>query len=149
MRELFFFGRLRAEVEERGVADRFLFLGSVSRAEHIALMRRCLAVLQPSEFEGWGFAVSDAKGLGKPLIVSDLLVHRELGAAVLDYLPPLDPEAWSRSLERAAGELRSGPDTQSEAKALAENAEEVRRVGREMVALFREAMGESVPRRPA
>jgi glycosyltransferase involved in cell wall biosynthesis len=140
VRDLSFFGRLRDEIERRGIAARFRFLGSVPRPEHIALMRRCLAVLQPSEFEGWGFAVSDAKALGKPVIASDLPVHREHGASLIQFLPPLDAGAWSAALERASRELRPGPDPRAEAAALAENAQEIRRVGRGMVALFREAM---------
>lgn len=60
------------------VPDRkYKFLGLVPREEMLALMYACVAVLNPSRFEGWSTTVEEAKYMGKKLILSDLPVHRE------------------------------------------------------------------------
>ena len=41
------------------------------------LMRRSLAVIQPSLFEGWSTVVEDARALGKRIAISDIPVHLE------------------------------------------------------------------------
>lgn len=60
-----------------GLNTQVRLLGIVPREHQIQLMRRCLAVIQPSLFEGWSTVVEFAKTLGCPLILSDLPVHRE------------------------------------------------------------------------
>ena len=40
-------------------------------------MKEARAVIQPSKFEGWGTVVEDAKAMQRPLILSDINVHRE------------------------------------------------------------------------
>jgi glycosyltransferase involved in cell wall biosynthesis len=60
-----------------GLNSQVRLLGLIPRAEQIQLMRRCLAVIQPSLFEGWSTIVEFAKSLGRPLILSDLPVHQE------------------------------------------------------------------------
>jgi glycosyltransferase involved in cell wall biosynthesis len=40
-------------------------------------MRSCSALINPSTFEGWSTTVEEAKGLGTPMILSSLRVHKE------------------------------------------------------------------------
>jgi glycosyltransferase involved in cell wall biosynthesis len=141
-----FFGKMEAESERLGVAGQVRFLGAVPRAEHIALMRRSLAVVQPSAFEGWGFAVSDAKALGKPTLASDIAVHHEHESPRLTSVPLYDADAWAAALERAWLEQKPGPDLAAEEEAALNNGNEGRRVGREMNNLFRAAL--ETARRP-
>lgn len=55
------------------------------------LMAKCLAVIQASHFEGWNLGVSEAAQLGKPLIISDLRIHREqLGQYPAQWFAPGD-----------------------------------------------------------
>lgn len=60
---------LRAATEHN-VTDIVTFPGAISRDEKIALMRRCGAYLQPSEFEGFGLAVLEAMSCGAPVVAS-------------------------------------------------------------------------------
>src|SRR5207249_106255 len=57
-----------------GIAQQLRLLGLIPRDEQIQLMRRALAVIQPSFFEGWSTVVEDARSLGKRLILSDIPV---------------------------------------------------------------------------
>ncbi len=140
VRDEHFFASLQEEMNRRGVTGRIRFLGAIPRGDHIALLRRAIAVVQPSEFEGWGFAISDAKMLGKQVIASDLPVHHEHNANRIEFVPTHDEEAWAAALARVWKDASAGPDLEAEKRALEINAQETLRVGRDMVALFRETM---------
>lgn len=68
---------LLQSIQEQGLHGQVRILGFLSRADQIALMRRALAVIQPSRFEGWSTVVEDCRSLGQRLVLSDLAVHRE------------------------------------------------------------------------
>lgn len=71
---------LQQEVRDLGVEDRVHFLGHIPKIDQITLMKKSLAVLQPTLFEGGpgGGSVYDAVSLGVPAIVSDIPVNREI-----------------------------------------------------------------------
>lgn len=140
-RDPLYFEMLRSQLIEYGVAEQFHFLGIVPREDQIALMRQSLAVIQPSEFEGWGAAMSDAKVIGKLTLASDLPIHREHQSPVARYVPTHDVDAWSSELASVWAAAKAGPDLASEQRAAAELQTEIERVGREIAAVFREAAG--------
>jgi len=72
-----FYEELVEFVERNDLRDKAVFLGFIERKEQLILMKNCIAVIQPSLFEGWSTVVEDAKALSIPLIVSDIPVHRE------------------------------------------------------------------------
>lgn len=72
-----FFDSLMAQVTELEIESSTQFLGFISREDQLSLMKHAHAVIQPSLFEGWSTVVEDAKALGKPLLCSDLDVHKE------------------------------------------------------------------------
>lgn len=76
-RNVSFFSELMAFVEQNGIAENVLVLGFIDRDEQLRLMLDSIAIIQPSLFEGWSTVVEDAKALNKPIILSDILVHRE------------------------------------------------------------------------
>jgi glycosyltransferase involved in cell wall biosynthesis len=68
---------LKGFVANKGLEDRFRFLGLVP-FEHVAvLMRESIALINPSRFEGWSTTVEEAKSLGKQILLSDIAVHKE------------------------------------------------------------------------
>jgi glycosyltransferase involved in cell wall biosynthesis len=114
-------GQVRALVQEHGLEARISILGLVPRADQIALLRRAVAVVQPSLFEGWSTLVEDAKTLGKPIFVSDLPVHREqLGEDHPHFLDPDDPYEWAQAIDGAWGPMQPGPTPQQEKAGLAQ-----------------------------
>jgi glycosyltransferase involved in cell wall biosynthesis len=72
-----YFQGLMDKVSSYGLANNFRVLGLVPYAHVGVLMQYALALLNPSKFEGWSTVVEEAKAIGKPLILSDIGVHRE------------------------------------------------------------------------
>jgi len=104
-------------------------------------MRRAAAILQPSRFEGWSTVVEDAKTLGKPILVSDLSVHREQAPPGGVFLPVDDAESWAEAMERAWRMLASGPHEDEEAAGARAVANAQIETGRTFVGIVREAAG--------
>ncbi|MGI6856912.1 glycosyltransferase [Mesorhizobium sp. 1B3] len=67
-------------VRDLGVSDRVRFLGYVPKDDQIELMKQCIAVIQPTLFEGGpgGGAVYDAISVGVRSVVSDIPINYEL-----------------------------------------------------------------------
>jgi hypothetical protein len=78
-------------------------------------------VIQPSRFEGWSTSVQDGRALGRPVICSDLPVHREQAPDALGHFGCDDPKALADILERAWPGLSPGPNVDRERAALADH----------------------------
>lgn len=87
------FSQLLAEIESAGIGDRVRILGFIPKRDQIGLMLEAEAVVQPSLFEGGpgGGSIYNAIALGRPTIVSDLPVNREIEALVTHFFDPADP----------------------------------------------------------
>ncbi len=70
----------------------------------LVLLAHAVAVINPSRFEGWSSSVEEAKALGKPLIVSDIPVHREqvAGRTTADLFGVDDADALAGLLSKYA-----------------------------------------------
>lgn len=126
---------LRALLAEDGVRDQVHLLGVVPRERVTALLRRALAVIQPSLFEGWSTVVEDARALGRPCLLSDLPVHREQNPPGAKFFPPRSPAELADLIEEAWRTLAPGPDAAAEAAALATARAQHLEFGREFIAL--------------
>ena len=62
----------------------------------ISIIRCATVIVQPSMWEGWNTLVEDAKALGRPVICSDIEVHREQAPSALGYFSPEIPASWPR-----------------------------------------------------
>ena len=71
------FTGLQALVSAYGLTHNFRFLGIIPRPHVFALMRACMALINPSMSEGWSTTVEEGKSLGLPMLLSDIRVHRE------------------------------------------------------------------------
>jgi glycosyltransferase involved in cell wall biosynthesis len=93
--------KLQAMIDASGANVRML--GAQPYAKVAALLRASEALLNPSRFEGWSTTVEEAKAAGKPLVLSDLPVHREQAGATASYFGVDDPAALAAILaERLA-----------------------------------------------
>lgn len=72
-----YYNTLIEYVDKNNIKDAVKFLGMISRHEQLVLMKEAFAVVQPSLFEGWNTSIEEAKFLRKPVIASDIDVHRE------------------------------------------------------------------------
>jgi glycosyltransferase involved in cell wall biosynthesis len=105
---------IRQAVSPDVLGDQVRLLGLIPRHEQITLMRRALAIVQPSRFEGWSTVVEDARVLGRPTVLSDIPVHREQNPPGARFFPPDSSEALADVLAAAWNELASGPDEVAE-----------------------------------
>lgn len=121
-----FFSQLLTQISVKGVRDQFIILGMVPHAHIFSLMRQCVAVLQPSLFEGWSTTVEETKSIGKGIIISDIPVHREQNPPNAYFFDPHDPEALAQSLLEAFKKEKPGANAELESagrKSLAERSE--------------------------
>ena len=75
-----YMGNLMEEISELRLQDHILLLGHIPKFDQICIMKGCIAVIQPTLFEGGpgGGSVYDAVALGVPSIVSDIPVNKEI-----------------------------------------------------------------------
>jgi glycosyltransferase involved in cell wall biosynthesis len=135
-----FFDQMVERIRGAGISDRFRFLGLISRSDQMNLMRRCLAVIQPSLFEGWSTVVEDARGLGKPMLLSDFPVHLEQNPPNSFFFPRNNPIALAECMRHAMLTLLPGPDSVAEDAARSSNAAAMRNYARSFLAIAAEVV---------
>lgn len=91
--------RLLSRIEASGLTDHFRILSMVDRPLQLTIMKHARAVLQPSLFEGWNTGVQEALRLGRPLLMSDLPVHREQCPEGARFFDPLSAPELADHLE--------------------------------------------------
>jgi glycosyltransferase involved in cell wall biosynthesis len=128
---------LRAALAEPGLSEQVQLLGLVSRERLVSLMRRALAVVQPSLFEGWSTVVEDARALGRPCLLSDLPVHREQNPPGARFFPPESAEALAELMADVWEHGTAGPDLEAEAGARETACAQQLAFGREFLELAR------------
>lgn len=70
--------------------DSVICLGFIPKREQIEIMKKAVAIIQPTLFEGGagGGSVQEAVCLGKACIVSDILCNQDLFNSALEYIYP-------------------------------------------------------------
>jgi glycosyltransferase involved in cell wall biosynthesis len=115
-------------------------LGLVERQQQTILYHAATAFLQPSLFEGWSTTVEEAKSLGRPLILSDIPVHREQAEGLASFFPALSPEALADCVERVISEQKARPESTPAA-----TTDCLQAFGEGLLTVFEEVAGELVP----
>ena len=77
--------------KKKNVINNFRVLGLVPQSDLQGLMAYSAGVINPSRFEGWSTSVEEAKTLQKPLLLSDLAVHREQAPILGQFFSVDDP----------------------------------------------------------
>jgi glycosyltransferase involved in cell wall biosynthesis len=108
----------------------------------LAFYRFATVAALPSRIEGLSQALLEAMSLGVPVIASaaggnpELIYTGETGLLV----PPLDPEAWTRALERMLGDEQLRARMASAARALARGEFTMQRTAARTEAIYHEAL---------
>ncbi len=110
MRDPAHFGRFEAELRAQGLQHNYRILGVIARQDMLVLLAHCMVLLNPSRFEGWSTTVEEAKALGKPLLVSDIAVHREQLAGRADAQFFGTDDAVMLAAQLAGWQQRHGQD---------------------------------------
>ncbi|WP_185969593.1 glycosyltransferase [Tepidimonas aquatica] len=98
---------LQAQVRQRGLSDRVLFLGRAGHAQLVAAMHACQLFTLPSiePAEAFGLASAEAMACGKPTVVCDLgngvnVLNRHGVTSIV--VPPRDVRALAAALDTLA-----------------------------------------------
>ncbi len=128
-----YYPSLLKRIEDLGVMGQVHILGFISRKDQIQLIRRSLAIIQPSTFEGWSTVVEDGRSLGKHIFLSDFPVHLEQNPPYTWYFKQQDAQQLSTLIEEHMKDLTPGPDREKETLAYKKNEEEMIDFGRRIV----------------
>ena len=129
-----------------GVGNQVHFLGHLPYWDMISLMRCAAVVIQPSRFEGWNTSVEDAKALGRPLLCSNIPVHRNQVPEALGFFEATSSEELAHLLSESFPDLDPGPSPLSEASALAQSEARAIEFGRSLLSIAQEAYSLRTPR---
>jgi glycosyltransferase involved in cell wall biosynthesis len=80
-----FFRSVEDEIARVEVADQYRILGVVPYEDVVSLLHHSLCLINPSHFEGWSTTVEEAKGFDKPMLLSDIPVHREQAEGIARF----------------------------------------------------------------
>jgi glycosyltransferase involved in cell wall biosynthesis len=123
-----------------GIAGQIHFLGHLPYWDMISLMRCAAVIIQPSLFEGWNTSVEDAKALGRPLVCSDIPVHREQAPNALGFFEATSPEHLATVLGAHYQQLDAGPSLSVEIGALSQSKDQAVEFGRSLLSVAKEAL---------
>jgi len=135
-----YFEELEAFCRDARIEENIHVLGLIPLREVYFLMRNCVALINPSKFEGWSSSVEEAKSIGKTMILSNLNVHYEQMPPHGFYFPCDDPEWLADLMKRAWQELPSAPDLAMEAEAQRRLPERIREFGRDFQTIVLDAL---------
>jgi glycosyltransferase involved in cell wall biosynthesis len=124
------FPRVLQFIQESGLDHQVHLLGVIPRREQLHIFRQASIILQPSLFEGWSTVIEDAKAIGRPVIASDIPVHKEQlkGENKVWFFPAGDETGLAKTLEEVWPSTVVGPDEESETRAA------LRAAGRRLIA---------------
>jgi glycosyltransferase involved in cell wall biosynthesis len=134
-----YFGQLTAFIEKHDLRNHISILGSIPRTDQIQLMRRSLAVIQPSLFEGWSSVVEEARMLGKTIILSDFAVHLEQAPDHAVYFDRNNAKDLAQKILDVLPHLSAGPDHIKEREAKKKSIDLVENFGRNLCSIAMEA----------
>jgi len=90
---------LKKFVNENDLEENIRILGLIDYEDVLSLMKNCIAVINPSQFEGWSSTVEEAKSIGKKVVLSNIPVHLEQSPIDAQYFSPEDADGLAKILE--------------------------------------------------
>lgn len=94
-----YFPSLMKLVSDYDLEKNFRVLGVLPYSDVVSLMRYSVAIINPSEFEGWSTSVEEAKTMEKKIILSDISVHREQNPKFGYYFNANDKNALAKLID--------------------------------------------------
>jgi glycosyltransferase involved in cell wall biosynthesis len=88
-------------IDELGLTNNVRLLGHINKNYQIGILKRCIALIQPTLFEGGpgGFSVYEAVALGIPSIISDIPVNLEINEKSVDFFSSESPEDLAQKMK--------------------------------------------------
>jgi len=129
-------------IHSEGIASQVILLGILPREEQIQLLRGCIAVIQPSLFEGWSTVLEDCRILGKKALVSDLKVNIEQDVPGCESYRRDSAEELANLIELQMKVSENHPNVNEEARARKENDRLIEQFGNRFLAIAESACSE-------
>ncbi|MBK9542294.1 MAG: glycosyltransferase family 4 protein [Bacteroidetes bacterium] len=130
---------LKVKIEQWGLKDQLYILGLVDHSDVLLLIRQCIALINPSLFEGWSTTVEECKSIGKRAILSDIEVHKEQNPPLTDYFNPKDAGTLAEIIKKRWAELSPGPDLKLEEDAKANLHERMSNYANNFVSIIKKS----------
>ena len=127
-------------VKDNGLSDRIFILGMVDFDDVHALIRQACCVLNPLLYEGWSTTVEETKSIGKPMLLSDLEVHREQDPPATLYFEPKNAKMLAEMMVKAWNAHPAGPNHEMEQRAAEQYAGRSRAFAQAFADICREAV---------
>jgi len=86
-------------VKKYNLTENVEFMGYISDEVLLGNLQSCTALVFPSLTEGFGIPPLEAMACGRPVIVSDIPVHREILGDVPIFISPSKPNTWRSAIE--------------------------------------------------
>jgi hypothetical protein len=80
-----YFNYISRLIAEQNLKKNYIYLGLVPSFVSEYLMSKCVAIINPSKFEGWNTSVEQAKAINKKIILSNIPTHREQSPVGASY----------------------------------------------------------------
>lgn len=112
-------------IDEFHLSDRVSLLGLIPKDHQVQLIRTCVAMIQPSLFEGWSTVVEDARCFGKHIALSDLPVHLEQNPPGALFFARSEPAQLAEILEKWWYQLEAEIDLVNETAARQTNRQTI------------------------
>jgi glycosyltransferase involved in cell wall biosynthesis len=126
-------------IQQNNLSDRIFILGMVDFDDVYALIRQSCCVLNPSLYEGWSTPVEETKTLGKPMILSDIEVHREQAPPATIYFEPKNAEMLAEAMAKVWQQYPAGPNREMEQAAAQKYPNRSRQFAQTFADICREA----------
>lgn len=94
------FSEVFASVKRLGLAKNVIFLGYVSDLQKQALLKKTVALVLPSQDEGYGLPLVEAFACGCPVVCSDLPALREVGGPAPLYFDHKEEKEVTQKMSR-------------------------------------------------
>lgn len=127
-------------VQAQHLSDRIRILGMVDFADVYALIRQSICVLNPSLYEGWSTTVEEARSIGKPMILSDIEVHREQNPPETNFFDPGNPEMLATAMSKVWQLYPAGPTLPMEEAAARDYPVRLKKFAQTFADICREAV---------
>ena len=124
-------------IQSLSLGSNLRLLGILPRADQIEVMRHCCAVIQPSLFEGWSTVIEDARAIGRPIIASDIPVHREQLGDQACFFTPGSAESLADAVIALEPKLKPGPSPEDEAAALVDLKSRMQKSARDFLEILK------------
>jgi len=94
------FQEIKNKINSYGINNSFKILGLIPYEDMNMLLLNCIAIINPSFFEGWSTTVEEGKCTKTPMILSSIPVHKEQSGDNAFYFNPNSPQELADILEK-------------------------------------------------